>query len=277
MKALKSSSKTTCPLIVPDKRILLRACRLSNLAYEPPGKVHKAPIEGQSDYARYYTGEEAFIRRICHAYAFRMENDTEMWITFRGTSDVRSLIGNLDYRRQTVSLPNHPELTDIRLHKGFTEQFASVQPWIEHDLIATLRARPTIDNVYFVGHSSGAATARIAALYFGSLLKGRTRPVKVSSISFGSPRVGGGYDFEKAQNMVLDNGLLLVNGEDFVPSLPPRRCGYKHIGTTLKLDGNCAVEVKDDESWEHLAKLTPKGLEDHSLSSYQKNIENCLV
>lgn len=134
-------------------------------------------------------------------------------LVFRGTADLRDWITNV--RIAPTMWP-----AGGRVHEGFARAATRV-----HDAMAAALA--SIDLPTFVtGHSLGGALATLAM----------SQHPFVASYTFGAPRVG---DAEFWQT-ITQPLYRVVNNGDLVPSLPPRRIGYRHGGTCrhLATDGS---------------------------------------
>jgi hypothetical protein len=262
-----------------DKKLILRACTLSRLAYMSPEemRLESLPV-GVRDVPVYYDGIRGSSKqRTCQAYTWRFE-DSQMWVAFRGTTSFATLIGDARCDRTRFILPNHPDLDQVYIHAGFLEHFASVQGRLEHDLTDMISARTRLSDVYFVGHSLGGATAQVAALYFGSLLKGLSSTVRVCCIGFGSPRSGGGVHLSDAFRQCVHLHVRVVNEDDFVPLLPPCPFGFEHVGEALWLQGESATFTQSSECTELVGSLQPlKGIHDHIISNYETNIQKFML
>lgn len=109
------------------------------------------------------------------------------------------------------------------MHAGFAAALRVVWPALE----AALRDDARGGRLVFAGHSLGAALAALAA----------RRAVAFTTVdavyTFGMPRCGG-KAFAEAYDALLGNRTYrLVNGHDIVPTVPPSRFGFRHIGRSL--------------------------------------------
>ena len=238
----------------------------------------------------YYDGMHAFMPRQCQAYMFRMNNDSEVWVAFRGSTGAKNVVDNAKCGKMRVVIPLRPDLNNVYFHLGFSELFASVQGIMERDLVTTLAARQSVTDVLFTGHSLGCAVAHVASLYFGSLLRQSFPKTRVSCIGFGGPRCGAGDQLTQAFDECLHDHFQVVNGLDIVPRIPVP--GFKHTGRIIWLceeaesqQGN--EQMKEvfsnemgeesecdvyDTSYKTLGHVM-QGLEDHSMGSYAARID----
>jgi Lipase (class 3) len=113
-------------------------------------------------------------------------------------------------------------LSPAGLHRGFEAAVDTVWPRLL-DIIGRSGKCP----LFFAGHSLGAALAVLAAeraAAEGHLARG--------VYAFGMPRVGGA-EFA-ARYPLADTTYRLVHGEDIVPSVPPSKLGFRHVGCLLR-------------------------------------------
>ena len=110
-------------------------------------------------------------------------------------------------------------------HRGFLRVFDSLLPHILPLLTDT-----SVQRVYFIGYSHGAALATLAYATAHARrpdLKGQLR-----GLGFGSPRVL----FGKPADPTLFTGFYPVrNGNDLVTHLPPALLGYRHVNRVLSV------------------------------------------
>lgn len=271
-------------LLAAERPRLVRACRLSGLAYCEPQELrrsHQLP-DGAVDLPAYHDGCRSFVAHTCKAQVWRFDDDASVWVAFRGSTSLEDIADNARCIRTRVRLPNHTQFEHVYMHSGFTEQFVSIQGTLEADLLRRLASRETVHDVCFVGHSMGDALAQIAALYFGSLLQVSHPQVRVSSIGFGGPMFGAGMDLEDAFAACVHSQLRVVNEEDIVPSLPPPLFNFKHATPALWLrHGSPDVRWNDNATslldkakcgiWQFSRPL--KFIEDHSIGAYLEHIE----
>ncbi|CAL8979217.1 hypothetical protein RHODGE_RHODGE_00871 [Rhodoplanes serenus] len=87
------------------------------------------------------------------------------------------------------------------------------------------------------GHSLGGALSVLAAQRL--LITFGLRP---QVWTFGMPRVGGPHFAERYEAALGAHTVRLVHGEDIVPTVPPSRLGYGHVGRRL----TCARHTRFD-------------------------------
>lgn len=142
-------------------------------------------------------------------------------LAFRGTADLRDWLTNL-----RVAPTRWPE--GGRVHDGFARALQQVFDEVDSEL-----QRLTMPTVV-TGHSLGGALTTLAA----------SRRAFVAAYTFGAPRVGDA-EFWSTLRCPL---YRVVNGRDLVPTLPPRRLGYRHGGVLQHIGvGNESDDAADIE------------------------------
>lgn len=201
------------------------------------------------------------------AQAYRFMNKNDLVIACRGTqpsefSDIAADLKAVPVLAETIS----------RVHKGFKEEVDDLWPMICEDIDRKVNLKK---NLWFCGHSLGAAMATIMAsrcLYNENL----NNPVEL--YTYGSPRVGWkGY--------VVHLGVVhhrWKNNNDIVTTVPPRFMGYKHHGTehymnaygkVRKLTAWQLVKDKWRGIWMGLKQGKVDSFDDHSIDLYISNLE----
>ena len=107
------------------------------------------------------------------------------------------------------------------IHSGFASSLKNVSRRIAIDLDELPRHKRTL----FTGHSLGGALAHLMALEF--------KPTDLCT--FGSPRVFHGNSHER--HFAGIDVTRVVTNNDFVPSLPPKFTGYRHVGDPVVYQG----------------------------------------
>ena len=158
-----------------------------------------------------------------------------------------------------------------RVHKGFKKEVDELWPMVLEDLMA----KEVKQNLWFCGHSLGAAMATVMAsrcAYKESI------PDPVELYTYGSPRVGWkGYVVNL--NVVHHRWK---NNNDIVTTVPPTFLGYTHHGEMHYL--NAYGNVRTPTGWQML-KDKWRGIwmgikqgkidsfADHSIDEYIKHLE----
>ena len=136
-------------------------------------------------------------------------------VVFRGTSSLRDIITDADYRMIAIG--------GGRAHEGFWRAWDSVAL----DVAASVR-QPGISRIVFTGHSLGGALAVLG----GSLLGAEI-------VTFGAPRV---FDWTRAREVA--NCRQYRHRRDPAPHCPPWWHGYRHAGKAIKLGRRGFFRVK---------------------------------
>lgn len=121
--------------------------------------------------------------------------------------------------------PPKPELGlsgDAMVFYGFQDQWYRSWGTVEQQLLEAFQQFPD-DKVLVTGHSMGASMAQLAALAI-ELAYGKVSAV----ISFEPPRTGNPSYANQFDQVFLGRYTGTVNGDDWVPSVPPRSFGYQH-------------------------------------------------
>lgn len=110
-----------------------------------------------------------------------------------------------------------------KVHSGF--KIALNQVWNDLEkYLRTIRSKSSSkQNVWFTGHSLGAALAILAADRYGDVQ---------GVYTYGSPRVG---DNQFALDYFA-NTYRIVNNNDLVTMIPPPILGYRHVGALKYID-----------------------------------------
>jgi len=201
------------------------------------------------------------------AQAYRFMNKTDLVIACRGTqptefNDISADLKALPVLAETVS----------RVHRGFKAEVDQLWPRIMADLMSK---RPDHD-VWFCGHSLGAAMATIMA----SRCHYNTKvPNPQELYTFGSPRVGWrGYCIH-----IGVKHHRWKNNNDIVTTVPLLLMGYVHHGTEHYL--NAYGQYRSPTGWQ-MIKDRFRGMwigiknrkidnfSDHSMTEYIKHISD---
>lgn len=202
------------------------------------------------------------------AQAYRFQNKEDMVIACRGTqptqfNDIAADLKAMPVKSETVS----------RVHHGFKSEVDELWPMVLEDLLAK---RHVDVNIWFCGHSLGAAMATVMAsrCYYEAQL-----PNPVELYTYGSPRVG----WKGFVNTLGVAHHRWVNNNDIVCTVPPAFMGYRHDGEEHYL--NCWGNVRKPTGWQRF-KDKMRGLwmglkaggvdsfSDHSMGNYIAYLEN---
>jgi triacylglycerol lipase len=156
-------------------------------------------------------------------------------VSFRGTeqAEYKDLLDDLRL------LPS--DQGDFLAHQGFCDALDRVWKDVKSCLDQLLNGNQ-VTEMWFTGHSLGAALATLAACRYNSKAK------STSLYTFGSPRVGSRSMAEKLKGC---STYRFVNGSDIVTLVPPPG-GYEHVGQLIYIDSK--GRLSDEE--ERLDSLT---------------------
>lgn len=234
--------------------------KLASIAYNDNTKEVKKQAKELG-----FTEIEFYDREGAQAYRFQSKED--LVIACRGTqptcwNDISADLNAVPVLAETIS----------RVHKGFKEEVDELWPMVLEDLMAK---QPT-QNVWFCGHSLGAAMATIMA---SRCMYKPEVPDPVELYTYGSPRVGWkGY--------VVHLGVKhhrWVNNNDVVTTVPLKIMGYKHHGEEHYLNawGNVRKPTgwqRFKDKWRGFISGIKQGkidnFSDHSMDNYIAYLEN---
>jgi len=142
----------------------------------------------------------------------------DLWFAFRGTepSKLNDVMADLKVFKNSA-------MAGGKVHGGFQQEVDDL--WM--DIVKELEHNDQLKvrkDVYFTGHSLGAAMATISST--------RYKPQEL--FTFGSPRVGG-KRFIK--NIKCDH-YRFMNNNDIVCRIPPAWLGFRHHGEMIYFDRN---------------------------------------
>ena len=159
----------------------------------------------------------------------------DIYITFRGSSELD------DFKTDYKFLPK--KFLNVLAHRGFVKSFSEC----EADLIDyTLSNLNVKSKIFVAGHSLGGALATLAVAH----LNNKKFSNQIALVTFGCPKVF----YNIFEPFKLFSGVEIhrfVNGDDLVPTLPPKL--YKHISEEVLL------QAKDKNG----------KLNEHSMESYR--------
>ena len=156
----------------------------------------------------------------------------DLWFAFRGTepSKLNDVLADLKVIKNTAKAGG-------KVHGGFQEEVDDV--WM--DIVKELDHNDQLKvrkDVYFTGHSLGAAMATISAT--------RYKPEEL--FTFGSPRVGG----PKFIKNITCKHFRFMNNNDIVCRIPPAWLGFRHHGEMIYFNSEGIHQAKP--TWKDLFK-----------------------
>lgn len=242
-----------------DKERSAFFAKLSLIAYEDPDTA--VPQFGHYGFTTKYLNKDS-------ADVYVLTSKTDIIIVCRGT-EVKQL---KDLKTDLQAWPKRSShSTKGYLHFGFGKYVNKL--WTE---ISKIIIQSNDKDIWFTGHSLGAAMASIMAIFCQAnpLLKD-----PIGLYTFGSPRVGTKSFIEQGKNIYHERW---VNNIDVVTSVPFWALGYRHFGKMMYLNhwGNYRPvtpmqHIKD--RWRGfsrgLKEKKANHFANHSMAAYLQNIE----
>lgn len=194
--------------------------------------------------------------------AFIAYNNTDIVLSFRGTSSIKDWMTNSAF-----------DLADFsgglgKVHRGFSEALYLV--W--NDITQILeRVQTKAQPLWITGHSLGGALATLAAAHFALV---SDKPVR-GVYTFGQPRVGN-REFSRNFDADLKGRFFrFVNNSDIVTRIPTRIMSYSHVGALRFFDAKGDFH-EDVSYWQEFLESV-KGTFDEFLSILPDHIEDHLM
>jgi len=145
-------------------------------------------------------------------------SDINVFITFRGTTSLDDWKHDVDTR--TVNPKDN-----IRIHKGFYDQYMSVK----NQIYGAIR-NIYIANIYISGHSLGGALAYVCAVDIHLA----TKNPNINVLTIGSPRPGN-KDFANYFNINIKHSVRYKNKGDIITKMP-LRSKFNHVHSSICLE-----------------------------------------
>ncbi len=119
--------------------------------------------------------------------------------------------------------------TALGIHQGFDKALDVV--W--DDVTGALKQSQPTSHLLVTGHSLGAALAALCA----SRVADERGIVSDAVYAFGMPRVGTPEFAAKYNGRLGNRTYRLVHGDDIVPTIPPTKFGFCHVGRSVICEG----------------------------------------
>ena len=148
-----------------------------------------------------------------------------VFITFRGTTSLE------DWKHDADTRTVNPK-DNIRIHKGFYDQYMSVRPKIYNNI-----KNINNENIYISGHSLGGALAYVCAVDIFMV----TKNPNINVFTIGAPRPGN-KDFADYFNKNIKRSIRYKNKNDIITKMP-MRSSFKHVHSSVCL--NNGIQQKD--------------------------------
>tara|TARA_B110001450_G_scaffold181_1_gene265 strand:+ start:1558 stop:2268 length:711 start_codon:yes stop_codon:yes gene_type:complete len=179
-------------------------------------------------------------------------NNNGVFITFRGTSSID------DWKHDADTRTENPK-DNIRIHKGFFNQYMSVKPKI-YKIIKQLNKNINVENVHISGHSLGGALAYVCAVDIHLA----TKNPNIRVLTIGSPRPGN-KDFANYFNNNIKESIRYKNKDDIITKMP-LTSKFKHVHPSICLKDGL---LQDDKVY---TKFLTRFL--HTFGTFVTNIGN---
>ena len=238
---------------------------VAELAYREENEIQNTVKEWGFDKFKFIKAEDG-------TECFVMSNKEIIVVSFRGTTDTKDWITNLD-----LKLIEGP--FEGKVHCGFYTSLSNVWQKINSTIVDFRDHKEK--SLWFTGHSLGGALATLAVARF------REKDIPVNGLyTFGQPRAG---DREFARNFNFDfkpYTYRFVNNNDLVTRIPSRSRQYSHVGT-FKYFTEPGEFVEDIGYWnrfldrmrgrlEDILEWGSDGFKDHRMSQYRELIGKTL-
>ena len=174
--------------------------------------------------------------KLLMGYVLRSKVNGHGVVVLRGTVSTEEWLNNMNYRL----VPFHPQKTEYgRVHNGFRDIFKGIRG--QYRQLVT-EIDPDKD-LYFIGHSLGAAVAQLAALDIAL-----TRPERSDGIqvyTYAAPRVGNPI-FADTYDEVVGTSYRIVNVCDVVPYVP-----FEELGEYIRMKPYPYADTKGELAYIH--------------------------
>lgn len=206
----------------------------AHLAYEPQTAEVRRVVEAWG-----FSHLRFFAENGAPPEAYLIADADKIILAFRGSDSIDDWRNNLD-----VDLIGGP--LGGKVHEGFDRLLSPLWRNIQQEILQlkdAARSQKRSLSLWMTGHSRGAALATIAV----AKLREKDNPVH-GLYTFGSPRVGD-RDFSRYFDAVMGpRAFRVVNEDDLITRLPPRKLGYSHVGQLHYLDGSGKLHT-DSSYW----------------------------
>ena len=237
----------------------------AELAYKDDSEIQNTVVKWGFDKFKFIKAEDG-------TECFIMSNQEIIVVSFRGTTDTKDWIVDLD-------LKLIEGLFEGKVHSGFYTSLSNVWQQIKRTIAAFRNNKEK--SLWFTGHSLGGALATLAVARF----RAEDRPVD-GLYTFGQPRVG---DRQFARNFNFDfkpYAFRFVNNNDAVTRIPSRARQYSHVGT-FRYFTEPGELVEDIGYWNRfldrmhgrtndILEWGSDGFKDHAMFKYRELIAKAL-
>lgn len=212
---------------------ILKHILLCKLAYKTPEELFNILNDDEYNSVKNLLNEQHYYNNSetdCQAYSWKYKNI--LYVIFRGTSSLKDAIIDLK-----VSLTNFENKSGVYVHKGFHQQFKS----IENEILNNID--DNITKISVSGHSLGGGIACIAAATFALKFPDK----EVSCYTYGCPRPGN-LMFKKIFKNNVKKYYRIVMNDDPI-TMVPTNCFYNHVCKGINIKDTLQVTYLDDIKW----------------------------
>jgi len=183
------------------------------------------------------------------------------YVVFRGTvsTSLTNWYLDIDFVYSDYSIPSSFGTGEV--HTGFYEAWTTLKPQVQA-AIQALRQQRTISQIYFTGHSLGAAITMLGALEVGTTLG-----IPLTVYTYGEPRVGN-EAFAHYWESKITNSFRVVNYDDIVPHLPTKDMGFWHTTTEIWYTTDTSYRTCDSSGEDPNCMNSLRYLWDYSVESH---------
>lgn len=165
-------------------------------------------------------------------------NGSQVIVAIKGTNSksLESWANDLEFAFTTPSstwFPGSPG----QVHSGFYDTFKDLQPTVYTAVAAQVALGHT--NILVTGHSLGAATAQILAVYLQNTFSTATVTVR----AFAPPRAGNPTWATYVDAKLGVRSQFMVVAEDLVPHLPTLLLNYRHSSNEVWMPSASATST----------------------------------
>jgi len=185
--------------------------------------------------------------------------DNVLFIAIRGTVTIYDVMNDIKLIQENMEM-DKSDIPDIKVHKGFHQDFKDIKPFLREFIQENLSTGVT--NIYFTGHSRGSSISTLSALYIKTLYP--YPELNVYNIGFGCPRLGCEIFADYYNKLMRETTYLFREELDIVTKLPIY--GYYDIFNQYIIKDKKVISKY--ESHDSIVEVVESSLENHRLKNY---------
>jgi hypothetical protein len=185
--------------------------------------------------------------------------DNVLFIAIRGTVTIYDVMNDIKLIQENMEM-DKSDIPDIKVHKGFHQDFKDIKPFLREFIQENLSTGVT--NIYFTGHSRGSSISTLSALYIKTLYP--YPDLNVYNIGFGCPRLGCEIFADYYNKLMRETTYLFREELDIVTKLPIY--GYYDIFNQYIIKDKKVISKY--ESRDSIVEVVESNLEHHRLKNY---------